>query len=97
MKGQGEGSNLGWSRIPNGTPERHLRVNLTDRHGSQALERINDWRAGRSRGRLREQIRSMEEQEGAEGELEGNGVGAKQHPLCHQKERPPADSSTDAT
>ena len=50
-------------------------MKLTDLYSSQPLERSDDWRAGRSRGRLRKQVRNMEEQEGSEGELEGSSVG----------------------
>jgi len=70
---------------PRRDPERHLRVKLTDRHGSQPLERSDDWRAGTSRGKLREQARSMEEEEGAEGELEGSSAGAKRRALSHRR------------
>jgi len=84
-----EGSR-GWSQSwtvqdPKRDPERLVRVKLTDPHGRQPLERSDDWRAGRSRGGLREQLRSIEEQEGAEGELEESSAEAKRRPLSHPR------------
>jgi hypothetical protein len=40
---------------------------------------------GGREGRLREQARSVEEQEGVEGELEGSGAEAKRCPLSQPR------------